>query len=79
MAKLDPVSIVASLVALRCALVEGSLARCYAGNGIVAVCEGWRRGPTIDQMEDPAKLGPIVKEMVAAARKNSGMDGLELD
>jgi NAD(P)-dependent dehydrogenase (short-subunit alcohol dehydrogenase family) len=50
-----------------------------AGNGIVAVCEGWRRGPTIEQMEDPAKLGPIVKQMVAGARKNSGMDGLELD
>jgi hypothetical protein len=50
-----------------------------AGNGIVAVCEGWRRGPTIEQMDDPAKLGPIVKEMIAAARKNSGMDGLELD
>jgi hypothetical protein len=30
-------------------------------------------------MDDPAKLGPIVQEMVAAARKNSGMDGLELD
>jgi NAD(P)-dependent dehydrogenase (short-subunit alcohol dehydrogenase family) len=50
-----------------------------AGNGIIAVCEGWRRGPTIEQMEDPRTLGPIVKEMVAAARKNSGMDGLELD
>jgi len=50
-----------------------------AGNGIIAVCEGWRRGPTIEQMDDPARLGPIVKEMVAAARKNSGMDGLELD
>jgi NAD(P)-dependent dehydrogenase (short-subunit alcohol dehydrogenase family) len=50
-----------------------------AGNGIVAVCEGWRRGPTIDQMEDPVTLGPIVKEMVAAARKNVGMDGKDLD
>jgi NAD(P)-dependent dehydrogenase (short-subunit alcohol dehydrogenase family) len=50
-----------------------------AGNGIVAVCEGWRRGPTIEQMDDPGTLGPIVKEMIAAARKNSGMDGLELD
>jgi NAD(P)-dependent dehydrogenase (short-subunit alcohol dehydrogenase family) len=50
-----------------------------AGNGIVAVCEGWRRGPTIDQTDDPTTLGPIVREMVAAARKNSGMDGLELD
>jgi NAD(P)-dependent dehydrogenase (short-subunit alcohol dehydrogenase family) len=49
------------------------------GNGIVAVCEGWRRGPTIDQMDDPVKLGPIVQQMIAQARKNSGMDGLELD
>jgi hypothetical protein len=30
-------------------------------------------------MDDPANLGPIVKEMVAAARKNSGIDRLELD
>jgi NAD(P)-dependent dehydrogenase (short-subunit alcohol dehydrogenase family) len=50
-----------------------------AGNGIVAVCEGWRRGPTIDQLADPVQLGPIVKEMVARARKNVGMDGKELD
>lgn len=50
-----------------------------AGNGIVSVCEGWRRGPTIDQMDDPVELGPIVKEMVAKARKNVGMDGKELD
>jgi NAD(P)-dependent dehydrogenase (short-subunit alcohol dehydrogenase family) len=49
------------------------------GNGIVAVCEGWRRGPTIDQMDDPVTLGPIVEQMIAQARKNSGMDGLELD
>jgi len=50
-----------------------------AGVGRIAVCEGWRRGPTIEQMQDPLKLGPIVKEMIAGARKNSGMDGLELD
>lgn len=50
-----------------------------AGNGIVAVCEGWRRGPTIDQLEDPVKLGPIVKDIIAKARKNVGMNGKELD
>jgi NAD(P)-dependent dehydrogenase (short-subunit alcohol dehydrogenase family) len=50
-----------------------------AGNGIVSVCEGWRRGPTIEQMADPVALGPIVKDMVAKARKNVGMDGLDLD
>src|SRR5215216_3036765 len=48
------------------------------GNGILAVLEGWHRGPTIDQIDDPTRLGPIVKEMIAKARKNAGMDGLDL-
>jgi NAD(P)-dependent dehydrogenase (short-subunit alcohol dehydrogenase family) len=52
---------------------------CQAGNGIVSVCEGWRRGPTIEQMADPVALGPIVNDMVAKARKNVGMDGLDFD
>lgn len=50
-----------------------------AGAGMVAVCEGWRRGAEIDQMDDPAALGPKIREMVGQVRKNSGMDGLELD
>ncbi len=50
-----------------------------AGAGMVAVCEGWRRGAEIGQMDDPAELGPKIREMVSQARKNSGMDGLELD
>ena len=50
-----------------------------AGNGMVAVCEGWRRGAQVDQMEDPEELGPMIREMIDRVRKNSGMDGLELD
>ena len=50
-----------------------------AGAGMVAVCEGWRRGAEIDQMDDPASLGPKIREMIAQFRKNSGMDGMELD
>ena len=50
-----------------------------AGAGMVAVCEGWRRGAEIDQMDDPAALGPKIREMIAQCRKNSGMDGMELD
>jgi hypothetical protein len=49
------------------------------GNGIVSVLEGWRRGPTIEQVDDPLKLGPLVRQMIAGARKNAGMDGKELD
>ncbi|QQS10971.1 MAG: SDR family NAD(P)-dependent oxidoreductase [Rhodospirillales bacterium] len=50
-----------------------------AGNGQIAVAEGWHKGPTIEQVADPATLGPIVKDMVARARKNAGMDGMDLD
>ena len=50
-----------------------------AGSGIIAVAEGWHKGPTIDQIADPTKLGPIVTDMVAKARKNAGMNGLDLD
>ena len=50
-----------------------------AGNGRVAVCEGWRRGAEIDQIEDAEAIGPLIREMISKVRKNSGMDGLELD
>jgi NAD(P)-dependent dehydrogenase (short-subunit alcohol dehydrogenase family) len=50
-----------------------------AGAGMVAVCEGWRRGAEIDQMDDPGALGPKIREMITQSRRNSGMDGLELD
>ncbi|MDE0813209.1 MAG: SDR family NAD(P)-dependent oxidoreductase [Alphaproteobacteria bacterium] len=50
-----------------------------SGAGMVAVCEGWRRGAEVEAMDDPVALGPKIREMVANVRKNSGMDGHELD
>ena len=50
-----------------------------AGNGRVAVCEGWRRGAEIDQIDDAEAIGPMIRDMISNVRKNSGMDGLELD
>jgi NAD(P)-dependent dehydrogenase (short-subunit alcohol dehydrogenase family) len=50
-----------------------------AGFGRIAVCEGWRRGAEVKQVADPAEAGAHVRAMMAKARKNSGMDGLELD
>ena len=46
-----------------------------ASGQVLAVAEGWVRGPSHAPVEDPTTLGPIVDEMLAAARKNSGMDG----
>jgi NAD(P)-dependent dehydrogenase (short-subunit alcohol dehydrogenase family) len=50
-----------------------------AGFGRIAVCEGWRRGAEVGQVEDPASAGALLRDMIARVRKNSGMDGLELD
>jgi NAD(P)-dependent dehydrogenase (short-subunit alcohol dehydrogenase family) len=46
-----------------------------ASGQFLAVAEGWHRGPRVDPEEDPARLGPIVANLVATARKNAGMDG----
>jgi NAD(P)-dependent dehydrogenase (short-subunit alcohol dehydrogenase family) len=51
----------------------------FAGNGILSVGEGWHHGPTVPQLGDPRELGPIVRDLVAKARKNAGMDGKDLD
>ena len=50
-----------------------------AGVGRFAVSEGWRRGAEVPQVADPAEAGRLIREMMPKARKNSGMDGLELD
>ncbi|HZT50129.1 MAG TPA: SDR family NAD(P)-dependent oxidoreductase, partial [Hyphomicrobiaceae bacterium] len=50
-----------------------------AGMGRIAVCEGWRRGAEVPQVADPAEAGALLRQMIPKVRKNSGMDGLELD
>ncbi len=45
-----------------------------SGN-VLAIAEGWVRGPRQFPVEDPAVLGPIVRGLLAKARLNSGMDG----
>jgi NAD(P)-dependent dehydrogenase (short-subunit alcohol dehydrogenase family) len=50
-----------------------------ASGSVLAIAEGWHRGPTVDAVDDPKILGPIVADLVARARKNAGMDGRDLD
>jgi NAD(P)-dependent dehydrogenase (short-subunit alcohol dehydrogenase family) len=50
-----------------------------AGVGRIAVCEGWRRGAEAPQVDDPREAGRLIREMIPRVRKNSGMDGQELD
>ena len=50
-----------------------------ASGAVLAVAEGWHRGPTVKPVEDPTKIGPLVEEMMRTARKNAGMNGQDLD
>jgi hypothetical protein len=46
-----------------------------ASGNVLAIAEGWVRGPRHAPVEDPTALGPIVRDLLAKARPNSGMDG----
>jgi len=41
----------------------------------LSVSEGWHRGPTVEPVDDPEKLGPLVLDIVAQARPNADMFG----
>jgi len=46
-----------------------------ASGRVLAVAEGWHRGPVHEPVDDPTRLGPVVEELLADARRNAGMDG----
>lgn len=50
-----------------------------AGFGRIAICEGWRRGAEVKPVVDPREAGRLFREMLPKVRKNSAMDGTELD
>ncbi len=50
-----------------------------AGNGQFAVAEGWHKGPMAEQIMDPHQAGKVLTELARKARKNAGMDGMDLD
>jgi hypothetical protein len=55
---------------------SGVTGRVFEASGrMLAVAEGWVRGPTIDAIEDPELIGAAALDLVAQARRNSGMDG----
>jgi NAD(P)-dependent dehydrogenase (short-subunit alcohol dehydrogenase family) len=50
-----------------------------ASGHVLAIAEGWHRGPRAKPVEDPASIGPLVAELLKTARKNAGMNGEDLD
>ncbi|MDA0339596.1 MAG: SDR family NAD(P)-dependent oxidoreductase, partial [Proteobacteria bacterium] len=69
--------IVTWLASLESQVVTGKMFE--ASGRILAIAEGWHRGPTVEPVADPAKLGPVVADLVARARLNAGMDGQDMD
>jgi NAD(P)-dependent dehydrogenase (short-subunit alcohol dehydrogenase family) len=69
--------IVTWLASTRSSHVTG---RVFEASGeVLAVAEGWHRGPTAHAVSDPSEIGPVVEELLRAARKNAGMNGRDLD
>jgi NAD(P)-dependent dehydrogenase (short-subunit alcohol dehydrogenase family) len=55
----------------------GVTGRVFEASGqFLAVAEGWVRGPSTEPVEDPTQLGPVVAQLLADARLNSGMNGV---
>jgi hypothetical protein len=46
---------------------------------VFAVMEGWHRGPQREPILDPLELGSILTRMASEARRNAGMNSLDLD
>ena len=56
----------------------GVTGRVFEASGqVLAIAEGWHRGPRTQPIEDPAALGPVVADLLSKARRNAGMDGEE--
>jgi NAD(P)-dependent dehydrogenase (short-subunit alcohol dehydrogenase family) len=45
----------------------------------LAIAEGWVRGPSATQPDDPTKLQPIIAELMGKARLNADMTGKEAE
>ena len=48
-----------------------------ASGRVLGIAEGWHRGPTVDPVEDPAAMGPLVEELLARARPPADMNGAD--
>ena len=54
----------------------GVTGRVFEASGrVLAVAEGWSRGPSTSPIDDPTRIGDAVAKLLADARPNAGMDG----
>jgi NAD(P)-dependent dehydrogenase (short-subunit alcohol dehydrogenase family) len=54
----------------------GVTGRVFEASGrVLAVAEGWHRGPKAEPVDDPTKIGPVLLDLVGQARPNADMNG----
>lgn len=46
-----------------------------ASGRTLAIANMWHRGPTVDPIDDPSRLGPLVEQLMLEAQPNSDMQG----
>ena len=57
----------------------GITGRVFEASGrILAVAEGWHRGPTAKPVEDPEAVDEVMRELLSRTRPPAGMDGQDL-
>ena len=57
---------------------EGVTGRVFEATGqVLAVAEGWHRGPVAKPVEDPAAVDKVMRELLSRARPPAGMDGAD--
>jgi NAD(P)-dependent dehydrogenase (short-subunit alcohol dehydrogenase family) len=79
-ARLHPRWIAPIVTWLASAAANDVTGRVFEASGqVFAIAEGWHRGPAAEPVDDPTRIGPVVAELLARARKNAGMNGQDLD
>jgi NAD(P)-dependent dehydrogenase (short-subunit alcohol dehydrogenase family) len=57
---------------------DGVTGRVFEATGqVLAVAEGWHRGPTAQPVDDPAQVDQVMRGLLARARPPAGMDGAD--
>ncbi len=46
-----------------------------ASGQVLGVANMWHRGPTVEPVDDPTEIGPLVKQLMSEAQPNSDMSG----
>lgn len=73
--KRKPVWIAALVTWLASGESKGISGRIFESWGYgYTVAEGWQHGPTTEAVTDPAMLGPRIRDIIAKAKKNAGID-----